>query len=299
MLGAVITAAGVSSRMGEFKPLLEIGSMTLIEKAITTLKESDVEKIVVVMGNQSERLAKYAGISGVTLVENENYLHSQMLDSIKLGLRHLDHRCEKILILPVDMPLFTKESIHTLTASQHDLTYISYHGKKGHPIMIRQNIVPRILDFDGELGLKGILMQIEDKVIIPVEDPGIIHDADTPENYQKLLQMFYQQEYRPFVELTILKNQPVMSQNIAQILYLIESTHSLKETQNILKISQASLQEIITSLQQELGYPILCIKEDDEVDLTSQIKDFLRRYRLFEKQLNKVAQELFNQIMIE
>lgn len=296
MIGAIITAAGVSSRMGEFKPLLKIGSMTIIEKMIYTLKESGVDEIVVVTGNQSERLQSAIHIPNVILIKNDDYLHNHMLDSIQLGLRSFQHQCDKILISPVDMPLFKKESIETLIASHHDLTYISYQGKKGHPIMVSHNVVSRILDFHGELGLKGILIQIEDKIIIPVNDPGIIHDADTPQNYQKLLQIYNQQDYRPYIELKILKDNEIMNQHIAQILYLIDSTHSLLETSHILQLSKNQIIELIQSLEKQLGYALV-LYQQDEIYLSHQAEHFLKQYRLFEKHLNEIAQELYDQFM--
>ena len=50
VLGAVITAAGMSSRMGDFKPLLNIGAISVSQRIITTLKQAGKEIIVVVTG---------------------------------------------------------------------------------------------------------------------------------------------------------------------------------------------------------------------------------------------------------
>ncbi len=46
----LILAAGFSSRMGSFKPLLPIGDVTAIERVIDTLKKAGVHHIICVTG---------------------------------------------------------------------------------------------------------------------------------------------------------------------------------------------------------------------------------------------------------
>lgn len=57
VLGAVITAsAGMSSRMGNFKPLLNIGSISVAQRIITTLKQAGADIVVVVTGFHADEL---------------------------------------------------------------------------------------------------------------------------------------------------------------------------------------------------------------------------------------------------
>ena len=48
--GALIVAAGMSSRMGEFKPMLNIGSISIAQRIVATLRQSGVTRIVMVTG---------------------------------------------------------------------------------------------------------------------------------------------------------------------------------------------------------------------------------------------------------
>ena len=57
--GAVIVAAGMSSRMGEFKPMLNIGSISVAQRVIATLKQAGVNRIVVVTGYQAATLERH------------------------------------------------------------------------------------------------------------------------------------------------------------------------------------------------------------------------------------------------
>ncbi|HLZ18614.1 MAG TPA: NTP transferase domain-containing protein, partial [Smithellaceae bacterium] len=55
-IAAVIVAAGFSSRIGSFKPLLPMGSSTIIETAINTFRSIGVGNIVVITGYNAEVL---------------------------------------------------------------------------------------------------------------------------------------------------------------------------------------------------------------------------------------------------
>ena len=55
---AILLAAGRSSRMGAFKPLLPFGNKTVIECCIDALREGGVETIVVVLGHRADDVRK-------------------------------------------------------------------------------------------------------------------------------------------------------------------------------------------------------------------------------------------------
>lgn len=56
MIGAVVVAAGMSSRMGDFKPMLSLGELTISRRLITSLKQAGVDRIVVICGYRAEDL---------------------------------------------------------------------------------------------------------------------------------------------------------------------------------------------------------------------------------------------------
>ncbi|NLC41183.1 MAG: NTP transferase domain-containing protein, partial [Clostridiaceae bacterium] len=56
---AVVTAAGLSSRMKSFKPLLPLADDTIIGKLIDTLKQAGAVDIVVVIGHRAEEMTAY------------------------------------------------------------------------------------------------------------------------------------------------------------------------------------------------------------------------------------------------
>ena len=86
---AVIAAAGLSSRMREFKPLLCLGDTTMIGQVIENFRSVAVEEIVVVTGYRSDLLQGHLAELGVRSVENPCFAETKMWDSLCIGLESL------------------------------------------------------------------------------------------------------------------------------------------------------------------------------------------------------------------
>ena len=77
--GAVVVAAGMSSRMGDFKPMLSIGSISVAQRVVATLKQAGAARVVVVTGYNAEELERHLASSGVVFLRNENYRTTQQI----------------------------------------------------------------------------------------------------------------------------------------------------------------------------------------------------------------------------
>ena len=88
-VAAVILAAGISSRMGKFKPMLTVDGETMISRVVHGMKRVGASPIVVVTGYKQEVLTEHLAQEGVIFVHNERYYETQMLDSLVLGLEAL------------------------------------------------------------------------------------------------------------------------------------------------------------------------------------------------------------------
>ena len=187
--GAVIVAAGMSSRMGDFKPMLNIGSISIAQRIVATLHQAGVDRIVVVTGFNAQQLERHLANNGLVFLRNEAYATTQMFDSAKIGLGYLKDKCDRILFTPVDIPLFTALTVTQLMESGAELACPVCEGQTGHPLMIASSLVDAILADSGEGGLQGAIRRCGTEMKkIPVDDAGILHDADTPADYQALLE---------------------------------------------------------------------------------------------------------------
>ena len=187
-VGAVVAAAGLSSRMGEFKPLLPFDGETVIERCISNLYGAGASTIVVVTGHRAEELADYLEESGVTLVHNAAYAETEMFDSLCLGLRALPADCEKILLTPGDVPLVRAGTIRALLAADAGFACPICAGRRGHPVVLDAAWRDAVLHYGGDGGLRGAVKALEIPTAeIEVADPGMLLDLDTPADYRTAL----------------------------------------------------------------------------------------------------------------
>lgn len=99
-IASLIVAAGMSSRMKKFKPLLKLGEKTIIEHVVDTLYEGGVNKIVIVTGNRSDKIREQLKTRDVIFIHNELYESTSMFESVKLGLNYLKGKCDKLFFCP-------------------------------------------------------------------------------------------------------------------------------------------------------------------------------------------------------
>ncbi|WP_294372686.1 nucleotidyltransferase family protein [uncultured Clostridium sp.] len=188
-IGAVIVAAGMSSRMNDFKPMMKIDSITILSRVISTLKCAGAEIIVVITGFQSEILNEHLSGKNVVCIYNEKYETTEMFDSAKIGFTYLVDKCDKILFTPADIPLFSIDTVKKIINSEGMVVKPIYKGRGGHPILLDTKIVQFILSYNGSGGLKNALLETNAEIMrIEVDDIGILLDADTQEDFKRLLE---------------------------------------------------------------------------------------------------------------
>lgn len=192
-LGAVIVAAGLSLRMETFKPVLKISGKTFLERELDFLLRAGVSRTVIVTGRQAEELEQALAGPGVECVRNERYAETKMFDSACLGLRKFDASWDGIFFLPGDSPVFSVYTLKRLegerrTDAEGDVFCPVYQGRPGHPLLLRGRVLPEILSHDGRMGLRGACEKLGGrKRQVAVPDPGILLDADVPEQYRDML----------------------------------------------------------------------------------------------------------------
>ena len=189
--GAVVLAAGFSSRMGECKALLDVGGSAALERILSTLRLSGVEDIVVVSGHYREAVEGEAKRGGARAVFNEHY-EKGMLSSIKTGVTALSPYLDAFFLLPVDVPLVKPATLQALKQARCSepnpaVVFPAFLGRRGHPPLVRTDLVPGILEWDGPQGLRGFLELYEaNSLVLGTPDQGVVTEMNTPEEYATL-----------------------------------------------------------------------------------------------------------------
>lgn len=195
----VIVAAGRSRRMGAFKPLLPLGEMTVLERTIRNFQEAGIRRITIVTGFRAEDIEEALKDSGVEFVHNPAYAETDMLESIRIGLKNRKKESKGILVTPGDAPLirpFTIEHcIMCMEQGKGKIIVPVYRGITGHPPVFSQDMAECLLEYKGEMGLRGFLDKNQEKCYYAeVPDPWIYQDMDTPEQYEKVKAAYEKRE---------------------------------------------------------------------------------------------------------
>ena len=184
-IGAIILAAGYSSRMGGFKPLMQLGGRSLLGHCVSLLYQTGIQPIVVVTGYRAQEVADEAGRHGLPCTHNPDY-DLGMFSSVRAGVCRISH-VDGFLMLPVDIPLIRPATVDRLRAAFTGQTILHpcFNGLRGHPPLIPTTLIPAILAHDGQGGLKALLER-QKNLEVAVWDQGILLDADTPEDFARL-----------------------------------------------------------------------------------------------------------------
>ena len=296
---ALIVAAGMSSRMGDFKPLLNIGSISIAQRVVATFQQAGVDKIVMITGYNATLLERHLSGNGVVFLRNEDYQTTQMFDSVCIGLRYLRDKCDRVLFTPVDIPLFTAATVRALLETDAPLACPAVDGETGHPTLIDASLFDRILADPGDQGLRGALDRCGAELrLLPVEDRGILHDADTPEDYKALLKYHNEQLVRPVLHVSLAREKVFFDSRTAMLLQLIDETQSVRSACQRMQMSYSSGWNVIRTLESQLRGTLIERSQGGagggKSSLTEEGKLLLARYEEYVDALREQAGALFD-----
>ncbi len=192
MVTGVILAAGMSTRMGRFKPMLPLGDTTFIKRIIQMMRLAGIEDILVVAGAHKDELEAHLAGENVRILFNANFASTQMIESIRLAIRDVARTADAIVLTPADVALPDACVYRAVIRMQKEGDCIrpSFRGQGGHPILINKQIFSSILAYSGDDGLKGALKEAGANIAWAcVGDPGVVMDADTPDDYQQAIDL--------------------------------------------------------------------------------------------------------------
>jgi len=186
----VVLAAGESVRMGQGKQLLPWGDTTILGQVLTNLRASAVNEIVVVTGYEQQRVARVAAESGAKAIYNPDYKAGEMLSSLQVAVRQLSPNRGAVLVMLADQPLVGPESINRLLEEYWqgggELIAPTYQGHRGNPVLIGRRYFSELLALPRGEAPRTLLQAHAGAVImVPVDSPGILHDMDTPGQYER------------------------------------------------------------------------------------------------------------------
>jgi molybdenum cofactor cytidylyltransferase len=198
----VILAAGDSSRMGRDKALLPwpppvagqaISNDTFLSAAIRSLLLA-TDFVVVVVGKNEAALAPIIYADGASLVVNKDPGRGQF-SSLQIGLREvLNHGRDAAMVTLVDRPPVSPATLQILhdafEAADPDIWAVvpEFSGKHGHPYLVGREMIEAFLRAPATSIARDVEHQYQEHIqYVPVEDPLVALNVNTPEDYAALL----------------------------------------------------------------------------------------------------------------
>jgi molybdenum cofactor cytidylyltransferase len=160
-VSGLLLAAGTSSRLGRPKQLEELDGIALVSRAVGALGESDVDEVVVIVGQAADRVAERIDPGRVKVILNPGYERG-LSSSLRLGVDSLDKRSEAVVVCLADQPFVTKELIDSII-ERHLVTgadaVVAASGELvSPPVLLSRRLYGKIAALRGDRGAKAIAL---------------------------------------------------------------------------------------------------------------------------------------------
>lgn len=186
MISAIILAAGKSERMGTPKALLPIHGRTFLENILNSISQTSIEDVFVVVGHHRKEIEERVKLSSV--VFNPDY-EQGMTTSFQTGIRALSWEASGAFLFLVDHPLVEPKTLESMIErlAPNRIVIPTFQGRRGHPVLFATEILEEILALPSSEGANSVVRRNPARVVeVPVNEPGILVDIDTPEDFEKM-----------------------------------------------------------------------------------------------------------------
>jgi molybdenum cofactor cytidylyltransferase len=194
MISAIVPAAGLSSRMGQNKLLMPFGDKSLIEHAVDTLKASDVDEIVVVLGHEADQVRSRLERRRINFVHNPDYREG-LSTSVRTGMSAVAKGADAIMIYLADQPLIQPDEISRLIQAfaqakraGKSIVVPFFENRRGNPVILDASYRAMVLDIVGDVGCRRIIRRYPEQVFaVQMQTDHVVRDVDTLEDFESLL----------------------------------------------------------------------------------------------------------------
>ena len=189
-IAGIILAAGMSKRMGSTKQLIQLNGKYLLEWVVSAAVESDLEKIYLVLGHQSEQiLCKLSHLSQTPKIKalyNPDFKKG-MSSSVRCGLSAAQQGHKNVMFLLGDQPFISPKVINLMLReykkSDKHICLPVFQGQKGNPVIFGSTFFKLLLSVEGDMGGRQILRDYPEQIFhVPISDQKELVDIDTQED---------------------------------------------------------------------------------------------------------------------
>ena len=181
-VGAIVLAAGRSSRMGEHHKLLALwNGKPLIAHVIDAIARAGLPVPIVVLGTRADDVRAAIGSRPACFVTATDHAEGLSL-SLRAGIAAIPAEWSAALVCLADMPRLEPDLLAALAAAHGAIAMPVWNGKRGNPVRWGRPYFARLMALSGDVGGKVLLAEFADQVVeIDAPSDAILDDIDTPE----------------------------------------------------------------------------------------------------------------------
>ena len=193
-VAAAVLAAGRSERMGSPKALLDFRGQPFVVRVLEALEALDVRPRVVVLGPDAARIRPVLAGHECLIVDNPDVAGGP-IGSLRAALAALKpNRPAGLLAWPVDLPHVRVATIERLLEAHRRTSapavIPTFAERPGQPVLWDQAVFDELVTSGAATrhGASAVLRALEHRIAsVAVDDPAVIDDLDTPEDYERLV----------------------------------------------------------------------------------------------------------------
>jgi molybdenum cofactor cytidylyltransferase len=173
--------------MGCCKQLLPLDGRPAVVWCLENIMAAGIQDITVVIGPEGNHVVQAIAHLPVTVVRNGT-IDSDMAQSVRTGLERVGSESGGVLVSLVDHPLVAAETYRRLLeehrTSPEAIVIPLYNGRRGHPTLFPREIINEL---SVRANLRDVIRSHPELVrLLPVDDPAVVEDMDTPDDYRRI-----------------------------------------------------------------------------------------------------------------
>ncbi|TCO43379.1 nucleotidyltransferase family protein [Dokdonella fugitiva] len=185
--GAILLAAGASTRLGRAKQLIEVEGEPLLRRAARALLDTSPHSLVVVLGHDADALGACAADLPLQRIVARDHAEG-LAASLRAGIAALPAACEGALVALTDQPALDGAHLRALRdawrATPARAAASAYAGVLGVPALLPRTWFADAMQLQGDTGARALLRARAGEVVA-VAAPALARDLDTPDDLER------------------------------------------------------------------------------------------------------------------
>jgi molybdate transport repressor ModE-like protein len=275
-----------NEEMDIFLPMVHLEGTTVIKREISILRRAGVSPIIVLCGYQKEVLKNHLSHNGVIFCEDGHYESHNLETTIQQGLDFARTLCDRVLVVPVERPMFSVDTVRALMECASDTVPV-YQTVRGFPwLHVFQNT-----------------QQTDPLNFLEVEDEGIRFSMLDPDGMEQISAYAKAQRDASVLQVKmkviLTKEIDFFGPGIYQLLRNIDELGSIQAAAARMKMSYSKGWKMVNKVEAQMGFPFLNRsnggKKGGSSTLTEEARIFLARYQALTEDIRKMSQNFFDQ----